>query len=95
MLEDSQTPLLIAHSRFSERLGPRNSNATIFIDIEGGDGSSPETEQEHGEPQPGTTSQSLLYAIYTSGSTGKPERGAVSAGGFIEPIAMDVGKISV
>jgi len=73
MLEDSQTPLLIANSRFSERLGSQNSPATIFLDIEGDEGSSPETGRELGELRSVSTSQSLLYAIYTSGSTGKPK----------------------
>jgi amino acid adenylation domain-containing protein len=72
MIEDTQTPLLLTHSRLLERL-PESQAQVVCLDVERG---FIET-LSHENPDNTACPANLVYILYTSGSTGQAKGVAV------------------
>jgi amino acid adenylation domain-containing protein len=78
MVEETEAPLLITHSRLQSQL-PLHHAQVICIDRMKLDGAQPSASA----PSPVATPDSVAYLIYTSGSTGQPKGVRVTHRGLV------------
>src|SRR5262249_37835787 len=72
MLEDSQTPVVLTHSRLLSQLPKMNGSPRSSVVCLDTDGELIARESKE-NPFRVATPENLAYVIYTSGSTGKPK----------------------